>query len=89
MSVIIGGSSDYCYYVNEGKTNDYILHLCVRSEQLSPRIKIERQYAFKREKGESFAQLRERIKAITHNFVFYGTWPDMKVYRTRKNLNLY
>lgn len=53
MSVIIGGSADYCYYVNEGKTNDYILHLCVRSERLSRRIKIERQYAFKREKGDN------------------------------------
>lgn len=89
MSVITGGSDLYCYHVNQGITNDYILHLCVREKAYSPRIAEERQYAFNREPGESYAQLLERMKPIWREFGFKGTWPDMKVYRKRKNFNLY
>ncbi len=89
MSVITGGSQDYCYYVNKGKTNDYILHLCVRDKPFSPCIRLEKQYVFNRENGESWEQLRDRIRHAMHVFGFYGTFPGLKVYRTRKNFNLY
>ncbi len=89
MMVITGGCNLYHYHVNHGTTNDYILHLCVREKAYSPRIVEERQYAFNREPGESYVQLRERMKTIMSEFAFEGTWPDMKVYRKRKNFNLY
>lgn len=89
MSVITSSSAKYRYHINEGIKNHYILHLCYREQDYSPRIVEERQYAFNRQKGESWQQLRERIEAIAHEFIFYGTWPDMKVYRKRKNFNLY
>ena len=89
MSVITGGCNLYHYNVYHGTTNDYILHLCVREKAYSPRIVEERQYAFNREPGESYVQLRERMKPIMIEFAFKGTWPDMKVYRKRKNFNLY
>ena len=89
MNIITGSSAKYHYYINEGRKNHYILHLCYREQDYSPRIVEERQYAFNRQKGESWQQLRERIQAIAHEFDFLGSWPDMKVYRTRKNFNLY
>lgn len=89
MSVITGGCNLYHYHVNHGTTNDYILHLAFREKAYSPRIVEERQYAFNREPGENYMQLRERMKPIMREFAFKGTWPDMKVYRKRKNFNLY
>ena len=89
MRVITGASAKYSYHVNNGTTNEYILHLCVREKDYSSRIVEERQYAFNREPGENYMQLRERMEPIMREFAFKGTWPDMKVYRKRKNFNLY